>query len=618
MNGISAVVITLNEAKHIQNCLASLEGIADEMIVVDAGSTDGTRELAEAMGAKVFVREFAGYGDQKNWGNEQAKHNWILSIDADESLSPELKASILGVKVSPGYDAFEFARRNLFCGKWVKHGGWYPDRKLRLWNRHIGSWDDAKVHEKVNLKSHARVGRLEGDLIHDSFESLTDHLDRIKRYSKLAAIREFERGTLPSLFKQYGSAAAKFFSTYFLKLGILDGKTGWYIAKHSAYARYRKFKELRAIWCSKRTDPDHMCFINSTKFWGGGEKWHLEAAAEMAARGHEVYLIAHPDSELAARMACTDIRPELIPIRNLSFLNPLKLMELALFFKRHRIGTVILNGSADLKCGGIAAKFAGVPRIIYRRGSAIPIKRSFLNKWLFKRVVTEVIANSEATKETVLRNLTQSITADRVQVHYNGVDFAELDALVKPHHEAHKPVIIGNLGRLVAQKGQHHLIQLVRELRDRGVSFKLRIGGEGPKEESLRLAIKKYDLEDVVEMVGFVNDVPEFMSSLDLFVLTSHWEGFGYVLVEAMAQGNPVVAFDISSNPEIVTEGKTGYLVEAFDEASMAECVARLIQNRQLRERMGQAAIQDVHERFDHVRQHDRLEAFLMNEPVVI
>ena len=238
MKKISATIIALNEERNIERCLKSLQSVADEVIVVDSFSKDKTVEICEKYGAKVFQHPFEGYGSQKNFAVSQASFDLILSLDADEALSEPLKKSLLEAKESETYGAWKCHRINNFCGKWIKHGGWYPDRQLRFWNKNAGTWNDSKVHEKVELKPGTKLGHLKGDLLHYSYYSFDEYVSQMNKYSDLKADERIRRGKkvfLPRLiFKPFG----KFITNYIYKLGFLDGYYGFVLAHSAAYADF--------------------------------------------------------------------------------------------------------------------------------------------------------------------------------------------------------------------------------------------------------------------------------------------------------------------------------------------------------------------------------------------
>lgn len=331
-----------------------------------------------------------------------------------------------------------------------------------------------------------------------------------------------------------------------------------------------------------------VCFFNSHKDWGGGEKWHFEMAMRLKEAGLNVMVCANPEGKLFRRCKNAGLKVYGFKISNLSFLNPFQKRKLYRFFKQHAIDHLILNLPADLKSAGSMAAKSGVSDIIYRRGSAIPIKNSKLNRSLFKNVVTRIIANSHETKRTILVNNQFLFNPDKISVIYNGIDissFEKQEVEIGPRED--DCIVLGSLGRMVHQKNQSFLIEVLKQLKEKGVNAKLRIGGDGKLKEELTGLVRSHDLQNKVELPGFISDVKSFMSNIDVFLLSSHWEGFGYVLVEAQMCEKPVVAFNISSNPEVVKDQSTGILVPVNDRDAFVEAIISLVENPQKRELMG-------------------------------
>jgi glycosyltransferase involved in cell wall biosynthesis len=238
MKKISATIIAFNEERNIERCLQSLQGVADEIIVVDSFSQDKTVEICEKYGAKVFQHPFEGYGAQKNFAVSQASFDLILSLDADEALSEPLKKSLIEAKESEAFDAWKCNRITNFCGTWIRHGGWYPDRQLRFWNRNAGSWNDSKVHEKVDLKPDARLGYLKGDLLHYSYYSFDEYIRQMNKYSDLKAEELIRRGKSPAALKLIFKPFGKFLTNYVYKMGFMDGYYGFVLAVSAGYADF--------------------------------------------------------------------------------------------------------------------------------------------------------------------------------------------------------------------------------------------------------------------------------------------------------------------------------------------------------------------------------------------
>lgn len=220
---LSAVLITRNAASQLAECLASV-AFCDEIIVVDSGSEDATAAIADGYGARVIQSDWRGFGPQKQFAVEQASHDWVLCIDADERVSERLRESILAVLPAPTAAAYRFARCNRFMGRYLKHGEGYPDWSLRLFDRRSARWSDDAVHEKVLATG--EIGTLQGDLLHESAESLETYLAKQNRYSTLAADAALARGERATVWHLLLSPALRFVKFYFLRLGLLDGLPG--------------------------------------------------------------------------------------------------------------------------------------------------------------------------------------------------------------------------------------------------------------------------------------------------------------------------------------------------------------------------------------------------------
>lgn len=251
---ITAAIITYNEAANLARCIASLQPVVDEIVVVDSFSQDGTAQLAAELGARVIQRPFPGHVEQKNFAKDQASYPWVLSLDADECLSPELQASIRAVKAqTPSASGYTMNRLNNYAGKWVRHSGWYPDRKLRLWRKDAGSWVGTNPHDKFELFS-GRTEHLRGDLLHYTIHSLEHHKQVIERYTTIAAKAMHQQGQGRKASKRFVSPWFSFFQNYFFRLGFLDGKTGWNVCFWSAYYTWLKYHKLHLLNQGKSLD----------------------------------------------------------------------------------------------------------------------------------------------------------------------------------------------------------------------------------------------------------------------------------------------------------------------------------------------------------------------------
>lgn len=244
MINISATIITLNEAAQIENCIMSMQQVVDEIIVVDDFSEDKTAEIAARCGAKVIEHKFEDFEKQKNFAGANAQYNWILNLDADERLSKRLQESILNFKELATADACKMNRLNFIGKEAVKRCGWYPDKKLRLYNKSKAAWAGGPVHEHVKLQNGSVVKVLEGDIIHYSFKNREDVKMRLQGYAKSIAQDKYNKGKKTNLLKIYARPVFQFLKMYFLKLGFLDFKNGFFVAKAVAKERFLREKYL--------------------------------------------------------------------------------------------------------------------------------------------------------------------------------------------------------------------------------------------------------------------------------------------------------------------------------------------------------------------------------------
>lgn len=220
---LSVAIITLNAATQLDACLQSAR-FGDEIVVVDSGSSDGTQALAQRHGARVVHQDWLGFGPQKQFAVDAASHDWVLCLDADERVTPELQAAIEYALKDPSTAAFRFARCNRFLGRYLRHGEGYPDWSMRLFDRRQARWSDDAVHEKVITQG--RIGELPGDLLHDSAESLASYLTKQNRYTTLAADMAFATGKRASLGRIAFSPLLRFIKFYFIRQGFRDGLPG--------------------------------------------------------------------------------------------------------------------------------------------------------------------------------------------------------------------------------------------------------------------------------------------------------------------------------------------------------------------------------------------------------
>ncbi|MEI9943210.1 MAG: glycosyltransferase family 2 protein [Chitinophagaceae bacterium] len=249
MTKLSVTIITFNEEKNIGRCLASVKKVADEIIVVDSFSTDRTKEICLAHNVIFIENPFPGYIEQKNFALSKASNIYVLSLDADEALSEKLAASVAKEKEEDfRADGYTMNRFNFYCGQWINHGTYYPDRKLRLVNIQKGKWDGQNPHDKIIMQEDAVVKQLKGDLLHYTYQTPEEHARKMEKFSEIAAQALFNKGEKPSGSKKIVNPAWAFVKGYFIKFGFLDGAAGFRIAKFTARQSYLKYKKLIQLY----------------------------------------------------------------------------------------------------------------------------------------------------------------------------------------------------------------------------------------------------------------------------------------------------------------------------------------------------------------------------------
>ncbi len=248
MNKLSVVIIAFNEEGNIGACIDSVSGLADDIVVVDSNSTDRTPAIAGDKGARVLFRPFTGYIEQKNFAMEEAQFDFVLNLDADERLSEELKSNLLKEKQTDfAFDAYAMNRLNFYCGRAIKSAGWYPDTKIRLWNRQRGKWAGELVHEKMELKEGSSIKHLSGDILHYTYPTHEALLKQVDHFANLAAHQLCKRNSVYLFVKLLFSPPVKFLRNYIFKLGFADGAVGLTICYQQAREVFLKYKRALAL-----------------------------------------------------------------------------------------------------------------------------------------------------------------------------------------------------------------------------------------------------------------------------------------------------------------------------------------------------------------------------------
>lgn len=252
MKKLSVIIITFNEERNIRRCIESVRDIADEIVVVDSMSTDSTEEICNTLGVRFFSQKWLGYSEQKNFANSLASNDWILSIDADEALSEELKNSITELKKRDfdEHNVFCLNRLTNYCGHWIRHCGWYPDRKIRIWNRNVGKWK-GEIHETIEFTTETKDNLLRGDMLHYSFNTPEDFEKQMTKFALMRGKHYFMKGRRNAGLNIIFSPIYAFIKHYIFQLGFLDGADGLHICRITAKTTKLKYKTLKEL-----TDKD--------------------------------------------------------------------------------------------------------------------------------------------------------------------------------------------------------------------------------------------------------------------------------------------------------------------------------------------------------------------------
>ncbi|MGH1486219.1 MAG: glycosyltransferase family 4 protein [Cellvibrionaceae bacterium] len=353
-------------------------------------------------------------------------------------------------------------------------------------------------------------------------------------------------------------------------------------------------------------------FMNTHKGWGGGEKWHFEAACFFHALGYDVTFICKKDSILHERLLEKGINCLFFKVTNLSFLNPFKILHLSFLLKEKEI--LFINSPADNKLAGVSSLFNPLLNIIFRRGMPHPIKSSFLNRWLFRSRIACVIANSETVKESLNSRYKNLIAKENIKVIYNGFD---IEAYNKKSFSLFSQVsdvlIFVSCGRLVEQKNQLLLLKASKYLKDKGKNFQLIIVGEGPLDKGLKQYVESNELEDFCIFSGFLDNIKDALSCADVFLLPSLYEGSSNALIEACGAGLPAIVSDISSNKEIVANDVNGYVLPIDEPEQWGEAMLRLMNDRQKLSAFGLCSKKKIESDFSIKKSREQLKQLVDN-----
>lgn len=344
----------------------------------------------------------------------------------------------------------------------------------------------------------------------------------------------------------------------------------------------------------------NLLFINSITIYGGGEVWMIIAMKEFIKKGYKVTLVCKNGSQIIKHSEQAGI--EAIPINISGDLNPFTILKLRKIFRKKEINVVIANTGKDLRLSGIASLFLKNIKVIARQGIDYPLKNNFRYEIAYNKLADKIVANSVATKFTMLKSAPW-LKPENIKVIYNGInpDLYQKEKTKNLRNEfgfSEIDFVIGFVGRLSIQKGVQYALEAFQSVSEKYPNVRLLICGDGELRDDVEKFISEDKLEQKIHLAGFRTDIPNIMKTIDVLLTPSLWEGFGIVLIEAMASGKPCVATKTSSIPEIVEDGVNGLLVPPKDSQSIAESLIKLISDPQLIRQMGRAGIKTVNEKF--------------------
>jgi glycosyltransferase involved in cell wall biosynthesis len=620
---ISVVLITRNEAARIRRCLDSVRWV-EEIVVVDQHSRDATAAICREYGARVIEREMAaGFGEQKNFAIAQATRPWVLSLDADEEVTPALRRAIEAAVAAPGAcEGFRMPRLTSYLGRFIRHCGWYPSPVLRLVRRGRARFTDALVHEEMVVDG--PVGDLREDLLHHSYDALTDHVRKLLVYTAYDARMLRRRGARLGLPRALGWLVLKppvvFVRKYVLQHGYREGWHGFVLSAMAAlvvFVNAVRLAELTGFLGRPAADagadvepPTILLMANFADIIGGGEESLLGLAATLDRRRLRVLASVTADGEVATRLRALGVPVNVVRLPRVRpwTLGPIVLavMRLRRLLRCERVTLVHAHGSRGALYAGFATRGLDVPLVWHVR-VADPDPR--LDR-LLARLAEAIVVNSSATAAR-LRRIPGA--AAKLTIVPNGVDptrFAPgpADARLVDSLGLDPAVpVVGYFGRLERGKGVDVLVDAATRLHAKLPATAFLFVGEGPLREALTARAATAGLPAC--FVGQRDDVAALLRLCAVVVLPSRQEAFGRILIEAMAAGVPVVASAVGGIPEVCVDGVTGLLVPPEDADALAVAIALTLTDQAATQARVTAATADVHARFALTAHGARVEA---------
>ena len=621
MAKISAVIITFNEEVYIEQCIKSVADVADEVVVVDSFSTDRTKEICLALGVRFIEHPFNGYRDQKNFAVDQATYDHILSLDADEAISPRLEKSILAVKPDFRYDGYKFDRLNNYCGKWIYFTNLSPERRIRLFNRKKAKWAGLNIHEKVVLDNPRSVSYLKGKLLHWLCDSYEENLEKMNRYSTLLANEYYNTNVRPTAKKLLINPLWRFIHSYFLKGGFLDGYEGFIVSKILSITCFLKYSKLRKLYVrekelkrragtriidlnqpgilEKEQKPVSIGFDAKRAFYNysglGNYSRTLLFALSEEYSGNSYYLFT-PSSKDRVIVDNESLFSIVEPNKTMHRLfrqvwrfkymnNDIRQQKLQIF---HGL-------SQELPVG---IEKTGVRSVVTVHDLIFLRYPEFYNKidakiyyWKLVhacRVSDHIVAISSQTKSDLIRFL--NIAPEKISVIRQGCNqyfwqsySKEYLGEVKVKYNLPEKYLL-YVGTIEERK---NLLGIIRAMQVAKIDMPLVVIGRkaGPYYKRVLSYISTQKIKNVIFPDHIQNfELPAIYQNAECFIYPSFFEGFGIPILEALVSKTPVITSNRSCFAEAAGPGSI--FIDPYDSERIGEAILKVISNKDLRDKM--------------------------------
>ncbi len=623
MSKISAVIITFNEAEYIGQCIRSVAEVADEIVVVDSFSTDRTKEICLSHGVRFIEHSFEGYRDQKNFALSLSSFDYVLSLDADEELSPGLEKSILAVKQNLKYDGYKFNRLNSYCGKWIYHTSLSPERKIRLFNKKKARWVGLNIHESVGLDNPKSVKRLGGNLIHWLYNSHEESIDKMNRYSTLLAGEYFKLGIKANSSRLIINPLWRFFHSFLIKGGFIDGFDGYIVSKFLALSCFLKYVKLRNLYIQAKKsqwDTDHRSHVittnqadlNEEKFGPISIGFDAKRAFyNLSGLGNYsrnlLYALAKNNPENSYYLFTPKTKDRYIvdnegqfnliepnrPI--LRMINPLwRTTYMKNDIRRQKLE--IFHGlSQELPFGiektGVKSVVT-VHDLIFMRFPEfynwVDIKIYYWKLVHACRVSDHIVAMSKQTKNDLIRFL--NLSPDKISVIYQGCNPYFWKSYTKEYFKEIRTKYnlperyLLYVGTIEERK---NLLGIIKAMHMANISISLVVVGRkaGNYFKKVQNFISINGINNIIFPEKILNsELPVIYQNAECFIYPSFFEGFGIPLVEALVSKTPVITSKRGCFAEAAGPGSI--YVDPYDPEMIGEAIFNVVNNKDIRDKM--------------------------------